>query len=525
MHGQENKFFNQMVKILCLVFCLGLYIYIYLVKAWMFDDAYITFRTVENLINGYGLTWNPGERVQTFTHPLWMLLITFFYFFTTEFYYTTIAISFVLCLSAVLIFYSFLHKETLWKPCIFVLLLVSSKAFIDFSSSGLENPLSFFLLSIFYVLILSHSNRLTDFTAKEIFYLFFVASLIFINRVDLILLCIPALLFISIVMMRKNGLIFIKYAGAGLLPAITWLLFSLVYYGFFLPNTAYAKLATGISSMLLLKQGIYYYLYTLFFDSITLIIIGITLFLTIYRWNTNKASLILFFGVGFYLLYILRIGGDFCGGRFFSVPFFLCSFLLISQLKHRSTGLFILFFSLLLIFLTNNSTINDSGSFLQRPFFKNISDQRAYYYPYTGLMRHIEKQNKKHNWELWGEFFKKSPKKVSEFHAIGMYGLVAGPSKYIIDDFGLADPLLSRLPVIEKTNFWIGHFQRRIPEGYVESVEYNKNLIKDPSLHEFYEIIRCITRGNIFDSKRFVYILKINTGQFQYLLNDYLNKK
>jgi DNA-binding MarR family transcriptional regulator len=41
--------------------------------AWVADDAFITFRTVHNALDGYGLRWNPAERVQTYTHPLWML--------------------------------------------------------------------------------------------------------------------------------------------------------------------------------------------------------------------------------------------------------------------------------------------------------------------------------------------------------------------------------------------------------------------------------------------------------------------
>ena len=40
--------------------------------AWLSDDAYITFRTVMNAIGGYGLRWNVADRVQTYTHPLWM---------------------------------------------------------------------------------------------------------------------------------------------------------------------------------------------------------------------------------------------------------------------------------------------------------------------------------------------------------------------------------------------------------------------------------------------------------------------
>ena len=44
--------------------------------AWVGDDAYITFRTVDNFLNGYGMRWNIAERVQSYTHPLWFLLLT-----------------------------------------------------------------------------------------------------------------------------------------------------------------------------------------------------------------------------------------------------------------------------------------------------------------------------------------------------------------------------------------------------------------------------------------------------------------
>ena len=48
---------------------------------WLGDDLFLTMRTVDNCVNGYGLVWNVGERVQVFTHPLWMLIIVPFYFF------------------------------------------------------------------------------------------------------------------------------------------------------------------------------------------------------------------------------------------------------------------------------------------------------------------------------------------------------------------------------------------------------------------------------------------------------------
>jgi hypothetical protein len=37
--------------------------------AWISDDGLISLRTVMNVTHGNGLTFNPGERVQTFTPP------------------------------------------------------------------------------------------------------------------------------------------------------------------------------------------------------------------------------------------------------------------------------------------------------------------------------------------------------------------------------------------------------------------------------------------------------------------------
>src|SRR3972149_4054050 len=52
----------------------GFYLWLVIETAWISDDAFITFRSMENFLHGYGPVFNIGERVQTFTHPLWFLL-------------------------------------------------------------------------------------------------------------------------------------------------------------------------------------------------------------------------------------------------------------------------------------------------------------------------------------------------------------------------------------------------------------------------------------------------------------------
>src|SRR5262245_46151551 len=64
--------------------------------AWLSDDSYITLRVIDNFWNGYGLRWNVIERVQVFTHPLWLLVLGALYGLTREAYWTTLVLSLVL---------------------------------------------------------------------------------------------------------------------------------------------------------------------------------------------------------------------------------------------------------------------------------------------------------------------------------------------------------------------------------------------------------------------------------------------
>ena len=43
--------------------------------AWLSDDCFFTLRTVANALAGHGLRWNVFERVQAYTHPLWLLTL------------------------------------------------------------------------------------------------------------------------------------------------------------------------------------------------------------------------------------------------------------------------------------------------------------------------------------------------------------------------------------------------------------------------------------------------------------------
>jgi len=82
-----------------------------------------------------------------------------------------------------------------------------------------------------------------------------LACLSTLNRMDVLLFYGPALIYlITKCRSWKNfGRLLLTF-----LPFVLWEVFSVIYYGFLFPNTAYAKLYTHIPESALLKQGLLY---------------------------------------------------------------------------------------------------------------------------------------------------------------------------------------------------------------------------------------------------------------------------
>src|SRR5690349_11015655 len=123
------------------------YVVILYRAAWLSDDSYITLRSVDNFINGLGPVWNPSERVQVFTHPLWYLILSAAYFFTHEAFFTTLLVSLLISITVFTLF-SVLSKRSI-ALAIGLTILLFSNAFVDYSTSGLENPVSHLLIFCF----------------------------------------------------------------------------------------------------------------------------------------------------------------------------------------------------------------------------------------------------------------------------------------------------------------------------------------------------------------------------------------
>ncbi|WP_244243427.1 hypothetical protein [Leptospira andrefontaineae] len=498
-----------------------LFVYVVIANSWVTEDAYISFRTVDNFLNGFGLRWNTYERVQAYTHPLWLFGLIVLSFCKIPVYYSSLILSWICVGTTVYLFISrFGKKEGDWQYGSWILLtLLISRAFVDFSSSGLENPLSFLLIILFLSKAFDLEKKV-DF--RGIFLFFFYLSLSYLNRQDTVLLGLPFLLYLyKPFKERESWGKFIGAAVLGLLPVLFWSIFSLIYYGYLFPNTAYAKLNTDLTVSHLWPYGLDYLENSFRWDIFTsLSISSIILLLPYFVWKKRFLHAATSAGIGLYVLYVCSIGGDFMAGRFFALPFVVCLFLLSEISPSYLPRVSVLFFVALFL-LNQNSYLYITKDYTRLRNDKEIQDEKGAYFRSTNLLRSFKFQEyPTHGWADAGRKYKKSPKDPDKACAtinVGFYGYFAGENRKIIDSNALTDPLLSKLKSV--SNWRVGHFTRNIPVGYLESVTSRQNQIQDPNLKVYYDRLKLLTESqDLFTKERFVEILRENLGGNRYLL-------
>lgn len=506
-----------------ILFALLFFSIVIVCTAWIADDSFVTFRTVWNFLHGYGLLWNVSERVQGFTHPLWCLLLVLGNLIYPDVYLTSLGLSVLCTLLALFIIFS-VPTRTVGEICCGATLLFCSKAFVDFSTSGLETPLGYLLCAAFSrVFFSSSSSRLL------LLRLYTIGSLLALTRHDLLLLLAPALLTATAYGLGQGALTLrqiIYSALLGSIPLFGWSLFSLGYYGFLWPNTAYAKLNTGVSHADLVNQAIHYFANSLKFDPSTLSAV-VALPILGRSWQAWRLAT-LALGTWLYLFYVGAIGGDFMSGRYFAVPLFLTVAAFLHSAPSRPRAILACGVALSLassqLLQAYDAAVN-SDELVPSPMRGEfgISDERAVYYPQTGLLRRVRAPDDlpwKHPWWPANVDPKCAARSVRLVGQAGYGAFFDGPCIHHLDWNALADPLLARLPAASWT---IGHFGRRIPHGYCASLKYKQNLLQDQDLALYYDKLVEIISGPIFSLSRLDQILKFNLLYSQPLLASYLS--
>lgn len=368
------------------------------------------------------------------------------------------------------------------------------------------------------------------------------ASLSALNRLDTFIIFFPVLTMELINQKSKKNIVLILI---GFIQLFLWELFSIFYYGFPFPNTAYAKLNTGVPRSGLIEQGLYYFLDSLYLDPLTLSTI-ITAVIISFVKREREISLIAI-GLGLYLIYIIYIGGDFMSGRFLSIPILLSALILLRiEIKSIKTMIVSSIIIIVLGSLSPRPNLLSFPSYSLGPKIINafrfgpkifgmnngITDERFWYYEHTGLLNNIfQKKIELHPWVQHAKMLKEQ-NTILVKSTVGLFGYYAPREIHIVDQYALTDPLLSKLPATEywligkekpeEEKFWrIGHFARKIPDGYLETIETGEIKISNPNLSKYYNKLSVLIKGDLFSWDRLIEIWNFNTGQYSFLLDDY----
>ncbi len=480
--------------------------------AWLSDDALITLRTVLNATHGFGLTFNAAERVQTYTHPLWMLMLTGAYLVVGNVYTAMFALSIATSLAA--FWLALTRAASLVQAVVAAVLLLFSRAFVDFSTSGLENPLSCLLLALFAGVFFVRTWT----PARRVTWLGVLTSLLYLARPDDVLFVLPLL---ALACWRVPVRTVARALAIGAVPALAWTAFAVIYYGFPFANTAYAKLGTGIARGEMWRQGVLYLIDSIDRDPLSLTAVAFALAAGLgSRHGVMRAWGA---GIALYLVYVVSIGGDFMAGRFIAVPVF-ASALLLSRAPDEPlrrawpavAGLFAVAGLMSShVPLLSNSRFDESDA---RP--TGIVDERGFYFKDRSLVLASRSSFEEPDWPTAGS----RPLRTGVLPSCGLLGssgLDNGPEIYLLDECALADPLLARLPAAFNTNWRTGHYRRMIPARYEESVAQDANLLQDPDLRRYYDDLRLVTRSEaLFTSARWRAILRLNVGRDRALIDE-----
>jgi arabinofuranosyltransferase len=406
-------------------------------RAWVADDAYITFRHVVQFLAGNGLTYNTIEHVEGFTHPLWALFLCLFGSMGAPL--SGVAVSLDLLFAAALLL-AIARTEGPSGP-LAMALLVSCSGFIDFATSGLETPLTMLLIYSAYRTFSPLSKPVRAGMCLGLAYL---------CHPDVAVLALGPLL-ILLGEARETGgregrRAIARFALSLASAPLAWHVFRFWYYGDLLPNTYYAKNGGSYWS-----QGAAYIVDFATYAPLSAAGFALVFGLAILDLRRGAGLARFRRGVGVlaiavHVAAIARVGGDFMGFRLLLPDLAVVAALSAGALDHlgantrRGAQAGLVAASLWALFIQpippheRGLIVNERLNFASA--FTRTSDA------FTGRPRHL--------WWNEGRLFRAfqecvgEPDLTVEYPNIGYYGVALGTRASLIDGNGLVDRFVAR---------------------------------------------------------------------------------
>lgn len=487
-------------------------------RAWSCDDAFIDFRVVEHLLAGDGPVFNVGERVEAYTNPLWVALLALvtgaLRWFNRHVVIEWVACALSLAAATVALVLA-AHGARRWHEAargeqaasragagspqaaspssalrlvpLGALCVAALPPFWDYATSGLETSLALLWLSLSY-LLLGASSPLTA----------LVLSLGPLVRPDL---GVYTVLFFAAHLLRapRPRRWRVGQLAALLGAPLTYQAFRMGYFGAMVPNTALAKEA-GLSDW---GRGAHYLgdfaaPYALWLPAALLVWIAARPLLGLIRagrWRLAAVAAAPPCAALLHTLYVMRVGGDFMHARLLLPAFF--AWVLPAAVvpwptsrRHQALHALVLAWCAVCAAALRAPYANDTP-----PMRDGISDERGFYVMFTRRPHPITAADYARSplWQLGVTFRNVGARRVllmccGDWHGadqprlstvplsptmsssvavaqvLGVSAFVAGTRVHVVDRLGLADPLASRLRLVQRDR--PGH-EKFLPDPWI----------------------------------------------------------
>jgi len=196
------------------------------------DDAYITLRYADNLVNGLGFVYNPGERVLGTTTPLFTLILAAIGLMLKN-PLPAGKIMTVLCdalVAGIVLQMTFRWTGKRWIGYWAGILYALNPVSIKWAALGMETGLYTFLICL----------SLREYMEERFRTSYVLAGLALLTRIDGVLV-FAVLLGADLIRRRRQA---IADCLVGAFPVVVWACFALVYFGSPIPQSALAKSVT-----------------------------------------------------------------------------------------------------------------------------------------------------------------------------------------------------------------------------------------------------------------------------------------
>lgn len=198
------------------------------------DDAFIVFRYADHLLAGHGPVFNPGERVEGFTSPLWLILLAAGRAAGFDYLALVPALGIAFGIAAIVATHALARRVAPgWPALLAPVLLALHPAFSMWSVHGLET-------SLFLVLV---STALGDWVAGRPRAAGAWLGAAFWTRPEAAMV---AVVLAALAVARRDRRRGLEILGVFAAFAVPLLAARLAYYGALFPNTFHAKTGGGL---------------------------------------------------------------------------------------------------------------------------------------------------------------------------------------------------------------------------------------------------------------------------------------